>query len=218
MTAPFTTLLFDFDGTLVDSLTLQLQIFNQVAAEFNLPQIKDSDLPALKKRPLPSLLREYRISPWRLARLRRQVIQGLTARISELAWLPGMQELLPKLATAYRLGVVSSNQQELIAKFLAQEKVDCFSFIHTHGNLMSKVRLLKSVLKKEKLTKTECLYIGDEIKDVISCRQIGLPVAAVSWGVNEHAALAAAQPDYLLSRVKDLANLLLPAADVKTQG
>jgi phosphoglycolate phosphatase len=37
-------------------------------------------------------------------------------------------------------------------------------------------------LRAEKLLPTELLYIGDEIRDLTACRNVGIPFIAVSWG------------------------------------
>jgi phosphoglycolate phosphatase-like HAD superfamily hydrolase len=67
----------------------------------------------------------------------------------------------------------------------------------------------KADLIRELMAGRQCLYIGDVSRDVVICRDLGVPVVAVTWGGFEEPELvAAAQPNYLVETPTQLSQLL----------
>lgn len=53
------------------------------------------------------------------------------------------------------------------------------------------------------------LYITDTVRDIQRCRDVGIPVVAVTWGYDTAADLRRARPDDLVTCSQDLARLLI---------
>ncbi|MDP2837766.1 MAG: HAD-IA family hydrolase, partial [Candidatus Moranbacteria bacterium] len=97
-------------------------------------------------------------------------------------------ELLSTLRSqGYSIGIVSSSKQETTAALLKkfQLSVD-FSYQCT---LFNKAKVLKQVLSEKNLSVTDVIYVGDEVRDIEACQKIGLPIIAVTWGLNSKEAL-----------------------------
>ena len=84
------TLIFDFDGTLVDSMALYIDGFNQVAKEFSLPLIEKKDLAELKHLSMRELADKYKIGPLKLAKIVLTVNKNLHQEIVNLEFFPSI--------------------------------------------------------------------------------------------------------------------------------
>ena len=50
----------------------------------------------------------------------------------------------------------------------------------------------------------EIIYVGDEMRDIEASKKVGIPVIAVSWGLNKREALESFKPDQMAHSPKDL--------------
>jgi HAD superfamily hydrolase (TIGR01549 family) len=203
------TLIFDFDGTLVDSMALYIAGFNQVASDFKLPSITKDDLKIIKQTSAKELMLAYRISPLRLAKIFSTVNKNIHQEISHLSFFPGVKPLLLQLSQKYKLGILTSNYAENIDAFLNQQSLKIFDYVYCSKNLFGKDKTFLRLIKKYKLNKEDILYFGDEVRDIEACQKIGIKVAAVTWGFDEKNLLASKNPDFLFSSPKEILQRLL---------
>ena len=204
----FTTLIFDFDGTLGDTFESQFEILKKVAAEENINFDPDINQVDHKKISVKDLIKQYEIGPLKLSRMIKKSQQELNKIFDQIDFFPDLENTLRSLAKDYRLGILSSNSQENIEKFLRLKHIDFFDFIYTGPNLFGKDKIFKKILKKEKLAKNEILYFGDEVRDIEACQNLGIQIAAVTWGFDHQEILEKAQPNYLISKPKEIKKLL----------
>jgi phosphoglycolate phosphatase len=54
------------------------------------------------------------------------------------------------------------------------------------------------------LASDECVYVGDETRDVEAARKAGMRSAAVTWGFNSRELLEKSRPDFLIDRPGEL--------------
>jgi phosphoglycolate phosphatase len=83
-----------------------------------------------------------------------------------------------------------------------------FAFVVGYPRLFGKGKALKRILRAERLTRSELLYIGDELRDVEAAKKAGVRVAAVTWGFQKTELLRTGTPDYLVSDPNELVNLV----------
>ena len=101
-------------------------------------------------------------------------------------------------------GIVTTNSGKNVARFLQNHGLNAFDFTYADARLLGKSRLLGKVIRKERLSKADTLYIGDEIRDITAARKAGIGVIAVSWGYNTSQSLAEARPDVLVDDLDGL--------------
>ncbi len=199
------TIIFDFDGTLVDSTDLIFLIFNQLKDEFNLKQFEHYELEELRKKSLKELISLSKISPLQLPKLIKRVQEELKQFIPELSWHSGMSELIIKLKqSGYKMGILTANSVENVNKFLQLQNFDYFEFVYSAKKIFSKEKRLKKVIKNKRLKIHEVLYVGDEVSDVEACQAVGVDIVAVDWGFDSMELLEACNPSYLASTPKQL--------------
>ena len=202
-------LLFDFDGTVADTLEVSHAILNDLAVEFRFRQLPKEELESARRMSTRAFIRHLGIRSWRVPSISRRGLQLLHERIHLVEPVVGMPETLAELRVrGHRLGILTSNSEANVDAFLKRHSLPHFDFIRTSSKLFGKGREMKRLLKNEKLRPEEILYVGDETRDIEAARETGLRMAAVTWWYNSPAALEALHPDHLLSSPAELLDLL----------
>uniref|UniRef100_A0A832M3I6 HAD family hydrolase n=1 Tax=Oscillatoriales cyanobacterium SpSt-402 TaxID=2282168 RepID=A0A832M3I6_9CYAN len=204
-------IIFDFDGTIADSFEAVLKISNQLAAEFGYPKAQPEDISRLKNLSSREVVRQSKVSPFKLPFLLRRLRYELNQEIHRLKPIPGMKSALLRLKQqGNQLGIVTSNSCENVAAFLeAQELSDVFDFVGSGLALFGKGRVIQRILKQHQLNHADVIYVGDETRDIEAARKIGIQVIAVSWGFNSSQALAAEKPDFLIHQPEELLEVVV---------
>ncbi len=202
MTPPH--VVFDFDGTLADSLASAVAVFERLRPALGLRPVPD--LEAARAMPTRQLLKALGVRFWRLPRVVRAFQVEAAKDAAGLKLHAGIADVLGELAgRGHRLGVLSSNRADSIRACLRANGVeDRFAFVVGTGKLFGKGKALKAILKAEGVPDGACVYVGDEARDVDAGRRCGVPVAAALWGFQTEGLLAAAGPRWLVRHPREL--------------
>ncbi len=194
-------IIFDFDGTLADTLGALLRISNRLAPEFGYPQIVDEQLADLKYLSSWEIIKLSKVALWKLPFLLKRVKEEFPGEVRNVKLFPGVIELLNTLKIqGYRLGIVSSNAEANIRSLLNQNQIeDLFDFVETTSTF-GKGKAIGRVLRQYHCPKSDAIYIGDEIRDIQAARSIEIRIVAVGWGFNAPIALIDKQPDLLITK------------------
>lgn len=208
----YRSLIFDFDGTIADTLGETRRIFNRIAPDYRIRTVGEQELNELRHLSLKQLLDHLDIPKRRVPALLARGTAMLRESITTLRLIDGMDEVLTRLrAGVDRFGVLTSNSTENVDLFLRNHGLrEHFDFISSTSRLTGKSRHLKSIRRTFSLQSEEMLFIGDELRDLKASRKAGVPVAAVTWGFNSHESLAAQKPDHLFTHPTDLLRLIAP--------
>ena len=207
------TLVFDFDGTIADTLGETRRIYNQLAPDYGLRQLGEHEVQQLRHLSLKQLLDHLSIPKRRVPALIARGTALMRGNITRLPLIAGMAGVLVELRRKVTsCGILTSNTTANVELFLHHHGLrEQFDFISSTSKLTGKAKHLKAIRKTFSLRPEELLYIGDELRDVKAAQKAGVPVAAVSWGFNSREALAAAQPNHVFDRPTDLLRLLTGA-------
>lgn len=202
------TIIFDLDGTLVDIEPLFIKLFNELSEKFGYQALTPEEIPTLKQFHLKSLI--WQRLGWRLIFLPSIFKHGREAynkRVAEVELFSGIPELLQTLHTRnYRIGIVSSSRRDTIDALIQRHSLSV-DFVYS-GKLFNKAKSLREALAKEHLAPEEVLYVGDEVRDIEACRKAGIPIIAVTWGLNSKAGLRETGAETVDTREELLARLL----------
>jgi phosphoglycolate phosphatase-like HAD superfamily hydrolase len=199
------TIIFDFDGTIANTLPVILHIANVLAKEHGFKQINNHELHLLQNKTAKELLKLFGIPLLKLPvlMLRGQTI--MKEHMKEIELFPHMKIVLEALQKqGYILGILSTNSKENVEFFLKKNQLDMFSFIHSELNLFGKSGALDKMLKKYKLHKPDVLYVGDEVRDIEACKKVGVDIVSVTWGFNSREVLEKYQPNKLVGTPEEL--------------
>lgn len=204
------TILFDFDGTLANTLKTVVEIYNKVAPEYNCKTVELEDVSRLQAMTISHLMKEQGISHITLAILLVRVRKELHINIDHVKPFFGIEEQLQTLKKmGYQLGIMSSNSQKNVHTFLESNNMKhLFDFVHTSKNIFGKHTAIKRIISNLSLQTNDVVYVGDETRDIEACKKIGVKIAAVSWGYNLPEVLQAMQPDVLIDEPHSLANCI----------
>jgi phosphoglycolate phosphatase-like HAD superfamily hydrolase len=206
------TLVFDFDGTIADTLGETRRIFNQLAPEYGIRQVDEHEMEHLRHLSLKELLAHLRIPKRRVPALISRGTGLMRGNITRLQMISGMPEVIVEMRRHVRsFGILTSNATANVDLFLRTHGLrEAFDFISSTSKLTGKSKHLKAIRKTFSLRPEEMLYIGDELRDVRASQKAGIPIAAVTWGFNSRESLAAQSPDYLFDHPVDFLRLLAP--------
>ncbi len=208
---PKATLLFDFDGTLADSFSAVLNIVERLAPEFNynLPQATSEIVKELRHTSLSEIIKKLNISIFTLPILIKRIKDELNQQIKSLQPIPGIQQALMDLKeSGYKLGILTSNNQENVGAFLCDNSLNFFEAIYCDSSLFGKHNVINRFLKTYKLAPCNVMYIGDEVRDIEAAHKSSIKVIAVTWGFNAPLLLQAKKPDFLVSHPSELSGAI----------
>ncbi len=203
---------FDFDGTLADSVMSAVQIFQEIGPALGLKPM--ADLNAARYMPTRKVLKAVGATFWKMPKIIRAFQAKAAEHAPHLKLHPGVADALTALhATGTRLGILSSNQETSIRTCLAANGVEhLFGFVVGQPQLFGKARAIRKIRKREKVERAEFVYVGDESRDLDAAKKAGVSVAAVSWGFHAPELLASMNPTYMLAHPGELLRLVSKAA------
>ncbi len=216
MTAtPLDAVLFDFDGTIVDTTELIHQSMRHATSEVLGRQLDRETLMANVGQPLPRQME--------LLDLERagELLQSYRFHNEELheAWIrefPNVDVSLARLRDAgLALAVVTSKR-----RLSVEMALDSFPGLRNTVNVFVTMEdttehkplpapLLKGLKLLGGISPERAAYVGDAPFDITAARSAGVMSIAVSWGAFPEETLRAAGPDYLFKDLDSVVDLLL---------
>jgi pyrophosphatase PpaX len=210
--APRKAVLFDLDGTLINSIghivacwqhTTRTCLGRELSREEILPTLGRALLECFEE-----------VAPGRgeeLCVAYRAYQQ--TTHDTMITLVPGTRETLERLkAAGLRLGVVTS--KGLVVAMEGLNLFDLAPYFDTFVTHEDTTRHkphpdpLLVASKRLGIEPANLVYVGDAVVDVQAGKAAGMRTVAVTWGAGEPEALARAGPDYLFESIEEVAALL----------
>lgn len=193
-------LIFDFDGTLANTLETGIEIFNDLAEQYGLHRVTIDEVRELRKLNTRALLDHLGISRIMAVKLGAHIRKLLHERMDEVEMIRGAQQAVLELHRAgYRLGVLSSNSADNVRMFLKRfGLLECFSFVEAGVSLFGKPQRILNVLRKLKVDPAQVMYVGDETRDMEAARKSKVSGLAVCWGANGREAMETEGPEFCI--------------------
>ncbi len=203
-----TLLIFDFDGTIANTLEVAVDIANELSVEFGFPSITKDEFVELRGKSIPELLRMSGLSWWQLPSVVRRARDHFKSRLAEVPPVSGMPENLDILRQrGYLLGILTSNTQEGVNAFLDMYNLQLFEFIHAPDSIFGKAKRLREIQKKYRLAEKQMVMIGDEARDIDAAHKADVDAVAVTWGFHTQQLLEGHHPLHLIDHPDRLLDL-----------
>ena len=202
-------MIFDFDGTIADTFAPVISILNALSSEFGYRQAEPGELQSLTQLEPRELAQRMGLAWHRLPLLAIRVRKEMTRNMPHVRPCRGIVPALAALRErGIGVGILTSNNRENVAAFLAHNSELAFDFISTGSGLFSKQKRLQRVLQKRGLALADTCYVGDETRDIEAAQALGMRMIAVGWGFSSPQLLSAKRPDHLIMDPAELLSLV----------
>jgi phosphoglycolate phosphatase len=207
----YRAVIFDWDGTLVDSLDHITASLAAAAEECGLPRRSNHELRDIIGLGLVEALQKLYpgITATKMAVLR----EAYSAYFFKTVATPhslydGIAEVLQALSDAgSTLGVATGKSRKGLNRALASTGLErFFRLTRCADETRSKPdpRMLEEIVQELAIEPVEALMIGDTVYDLDMAARIGMPSIGVTWGVHDAAALAKFNPVRIVNEVAEL--------------
>jgi phosphoglycolate phosphatase len=197
--------IFDFDGTLADTVPWLVGVIDQVADRYGFNRLDGQDLERLRDYDSRRLLKHLGVPLWKLPMIGNHMRNLMARDIETIPLFDGVETLLRELsAKGVALAIVSSNSYDNIRTVLGPEIGSLISFYECGTSLFGKHARIRRVLRASGCPATHAIYIGDEIRDLEASRRERIAFGAVSWGYARVEALKAHSPAEVFASIEEI--------------
>ncbi|MBU1143549.1 MAG: HAD hydrolase-like protein [Firmicutes bacterium] len=201
-------IIFDFDGTISNSVDIVYRVYEKLATEYGFKHFTHEEIHELKMLSIHERLKKHHVSIFQLPKLARKTRKIVSELIEETYPFEGIKDLLELLKEkGLILSIVSSNSKKNIESFIRNHGLIEFDYIYGKASFFGKERLIRKLLKKEKDAKA--IYVGDELRDIVSAKEVPIDIISVTWGFDDITLLEAEEPTYITTSIEGLKDLLL---------
>ena len=212
--AAIQTVLFDLDGTLIDSIRLILDSYHHTLAAHGIPPRTDDEWLRGVGTPLSVQFAEWHDD---LAMLEKMIATYREYNVAHhdrmVTVYPGVVAAVEAIRAAGRqTGLVTSKNRQGAVRGLTLVRLEAMMDVLVCADEVTNpkphpepVEKAVALLGADPRT---TVYVGDSIHDMVSGRAAGVRTAAALWGPFGRGALEHATPDYWLETPADLLTLL----------
>ncbi|MFZ1248747.1 MAG: HAD hydrolase-like protein [Candidatus Saccharimonadales bacterium] len=196
--------IFDFDGTIVDSLAGVIRVYEKVIGGNRV--LTAEQRRNLQNKNLLQIALAMGVPKWKLPFLALWGRRMFRHHMRSVQVHPGMTELIQTLhSRGVKLYVLSANRTANVEKYLGWHGLTKY-FVGVYGgaSFFSKVRKMRQLLDTESLAPKDVWCVGDEKIDVRSAHAVGMKVLAVSWGYSNKETLLEHQPEALVTEAHEI--------------
>jgi phosphoglycolate phosphatase len=210
----FRAVLFDFDGTLVDSFAAITASVNHVRAHNGLPPLNEAAVKKLVGFGLPQLIADVVPDGDHKANVALYYSHHPTVMYDQTKLLPAATSALTALHEAgIKLAICSNKSvtitRELLDSLQIGQFFDAALGPEDSGIPKPNPAMVHLALKIMGVKPSEALYVGDMAIDVETARNAGLAIWVLPTGSGDRESLVRAKPDRILESLTELAPAIL---------
>lgn len=200
--------IFDFDGTLANSIDWFRSSFQETVARFDLKPTTPEELEGMRGLSAREIMTRLGVSMWQLPTIAADMRKRKLAAASDISLFDGIPAMLSDLQrSGMRTAVVSSDSEASVRQVLGPvtaiiDHFDCGAAI------FGKHRKFKRVARALGVEPGETICIGDEIRDIEAAQAAKMDSGAVAWGYTLPSALLNAGPTLLFDSVAEMTERL----------
>ncbi|MBM3234347.1 HAD family hydrolase [Candidatus Pacearchaeota archaeon] len=201
-------LIFDFDGTIVDSKSLYYKVIGDELRILGFSKKKIDmaiDIGTSLRKTLRNIGFGFIVSWW----LHKKILKRIEKYIPEVKKCHDAEKI--KNISARKI-LVTNSLKEFAVPVLRHLKLEKeFAEIYGADDFSDKVEFISEYIKNHNIDKKNVFYIGDRAVDVKLARKIGIISVIVSgkcaWNTRKE--ILAENPDFLLSDLDEISEIIL---------
>lgn len=199
--------LFDFDGVVIDTLPIALDVYNQLLRLYGIPTQFTRETFAEMfltnfHTGLAKIIEDDNIREEILHKRAEEYIR----RKNDFIIFDGMHQTITQMGTAGEVIIISSNKTSFILSLLASRQLNDVKEVI--GGDIEKSKIIKIGWQKEKYPEADIYYIGDTIGDIHEGKEAGVKTVGVTWGFHSREQIQQSNPDYLFDKPEELLSLI----------
>lgn len=200
------TILFDFDGTLAETMMLIHNVFNQLSGLYRYRHLPENEIEEVRHLSVHEFIRHVGIPFWKVPIIAIHARRLMHDEIHQVHPPQGLVNVLTRIHDSgrYHMDILTSNRRRNVLKFLREHNMDWFDEVHTTRSILCKKRRVQKYIREKGLDPQSLYYVGDTTIDVESARRAGARPVAVGWGLNTPELLGRATPDHLVGDPEEL--------------
>ena len=208
------TILFDLDGTLIDSVRLILDSYHHALASHGLPPRTDEEWLRGVGTPLSVQFGEWHDDPATLEALIATYREYNIKHHDRMVTVyPGVVQTIEALKSAgLATGLVTSKNRQGALRGLALARLEQLMDVLVCADEVTNPKPHPEPVEKAVALlgadPRRTVYVGDSIHDMLSGRAAGVLTAAALWGPFGRHHLEGAEPDYWLEQPAELLGLV----------
>ncbi len=207
----YKVIIFDWDGTLVDSTARIVDSMQMASVEVGMPQLSDHAIQQIIGLGLPEALKKLwpLISEQQLQQMRALYSANFSTHSDvHVDFFPQAHDFFEELnSLGYVLAVATGKTRKGLDEMLDGMSVrDVFSITRCADETTSKPdpHMLEEILAELKLTNTQALMVGDTSFDLDMAKAIGMDSVGMTHGAHESEILVASGAKALCHDLNDL--------------
>jgi phosphoglycolate phosphatase len=203
-------IIFDFDGTIADTLEAVVNITNSLADKFGYLPVDADDINKFRNLSSLEIIQQSGINWFKIPCILAELKYLLSEQIHLMTLIDGMKETLINLKNqGYILGIMTSNSASNVEKFITNNSLNnLFEFIYGSLPVFGKSRKITALITQAQFNPENVIYVGDETRDIEAAKKSKIKAIAVTWGFNSQAILAKYQPDFIINHPQELLHII----------
>lgn len=203
------TVIFDFDGTIVDSGRLVFDLFNEFADKYNYDKVPEHDIELIRSLSVRDRFKRLNVPLVKVPLITMDVVKKYKESIPYLKVDEEIKRVIKELKNlGLQLILLSSNSKENIEKFLQLNQMEYFDDILTANRMFGRHLTINNFIKNSKIYKENIIFVGDEHRDTVACQKTNVKIISVTWGYDLEPFLEQSNPDYIARKPVDILEII----------
>jgi HAD superfamily hydrolase (TIGR01509 family) len=205
---------FDFDGTLVDSMNIIFEVLNEALSKRNLPKISLELLGRMAGQPISDMVNaEMHVPETTIKAIEKDVFKSYMKFCrTSCQPLPHVENTLKILKSkGVKLGLLTTTPRkplEVAVRKLAIGKYFDVMLAKNDAKNKPDPDGLKRIIREFGIRKDYCLYVGDSPTDILTGKAAGIKTIAITTGITTMEQLKENTPDNVITDMEQLLTLV----------
>ena len=196
--------IFDFDGTLADSLPWFRASFQETIVRFDLAPVSPEELERMRGLSTREIMARLKVSMWQLPAIVSDMRKRKLAAAGETSLFAGIPAMLTDLQRIGTKTAIVSSDSEASVRLVLGSTASLIARFDCGAAIFGKHWKFRHVARKLGAKPSETICIGDEIRDIEAANAAGMDSGAVAWGYALPTALQVAGPTHFFNSVEEI--------------
>lgn len=205
-------IIFDFDGTMVNSETATISIASPVISKYLGRQVSSEEMDNLKGKVWKKELQKW--FPGNHEEVHMEIVRSWEKTKPDIRAYNGVSEILDIInENNVPMAVASSRKSSHLIEMIGKLSWDKYfeTIVGQDDTTSHKPEPDPLILAAKRLGKrsTECIYIGDQVWDIRASKAAGMISGVALWGDGKQDVLMNEKPDFIFHSPTDIPKKLL---------